>query len=81
MRDKKIAKQLKEFVELTPKLEPAEFLGLSKMLCTPLVDEKKKALPFEEVFENMMDRFCTCNPKARKAILKVMRAAVKEENK
>jgi len=75
------SKILIEFIELVPTLEPVEFLGLAKILCTDTVDKDMKARPFEDILGDMIDRFVLTGRKQRKDILKVLKNAKKEKLK
>lgn len=75
------SKILVEFIELIPTLEPVEFLGLAKILCTNTVDENMKARPFEDILSDMIDRFLLTGRRQRKDIIKVMKNAKKEKLK
>lgn len=80
MANKEISPQtLLKFIQLITKLDPVEFVGLAKILCTPVVDEKNEARPFEDVLSDMMDRFISTGRKQRKDILKVIEQAGKHK--
>lgn len=73
------SKILIEFINLVPTLEPIEFLGLAKVLCTNTVDEDMAPRPFEDILSDMIDRFISTGSRQRKDILKVMKNAKKEK--
>lgn len=73
------SKMLIEFINLVPTLEPVEFLGLTKILCTSAVDEDMNPRPFEDILSDMIDRFVSTGRRQRKDILKVMKNAKKEK--
>ena len=75
------SKILLEFIELIPTLEPVEFLGLAKILCTPTVDENMESRPFEDIFSDMIDRFLSTGRRQRKDIIKILKNANKEKLK
>lgn len=75
------SKMLIEFINLVPTLEPVEFLGLAKILCTSTVDEDMNPRPFEDILNDMIDRFVSTGRRQRKDILKVLRNAKKEKLK
>lgn len=75
------SKILLEFIELILTLDPVEFLGLAKILCTTTVDENMKPRPFEDIFEDMIDRFLSTGCRQRKDIIKVLKNAKKEKLK
>ncbi len=75
------SKILLEFIELIPTLEPVEFLGLAKVLCTNTVDENMEPRPFEDIFSDMIDRFLLTGRRQRKDIVKVLKNAKKEKLK
>lgn len=68
-------KNLLDFIEIIPKLEPIEFLGLSKILCVSTVDENMEPRDFEDIFSDMIDRFISIGRKQRRDILKVIKKA------
>lgn len=75
------SKILLEFIELIPTLEPVEFLGLAKVLCTPTVDKNMESRPFEDIFSDMIDRFLSTGRRQRKDIIKILKNANKEKLK
>lgn len=75
------SKILLKFIELIPTLEPVEFLGLAKILCTTTVDENMEPRPFEDIFEDMIDKFLSVGRRQRKDIIKVLKNAKKEKLK
>lgn len=68
-------KDLLNFIETIPKLEPIEFLGLSKILCVSTVNENMEPRKFEDIFSDMIDRFISIDRKQRRDILKVIKKA------
>lgn len=70
-------KMLQDFLNEVVKLEPIEFIGLSKVLCTKLVDENKDARPFEDILDDMIEKFLGTGHKQRRDILKMLRQANK----
>lgn len=71
------SKSLEKFLNGIVKLEPIEFIGISKILCIPLVDNNKDPRPFENVLEDMIDKFLDINHNTRKEILKIITQAGK----
>lgn len=72
-------KNLDSFITLIPKLEPIEFLGISKILCIKVVDKDFKPRLFTDIFESMLEKFSSIGKKQQKEILKVMKDCIKEK--
>ncbi len=70
-------KELKDFITLIPKLEPIEFIGLSKILCVDLIDDKQEPRPFEDILTDMMEKLSSIGRKPRREILKITKQAAK----
>lgn len=66
------------FLELVTQLEPIEFVGLSKILCVSLVNEKNDPREFEDILSDMIDKFISTGRKQRKDIIKVLKGSIKE---
>lgn len=63
------------FIEEVSKLSEVEFVGLSKILCVPILDKDKdeNERPFEEILSDMMDKFLMVKRGKRKEILKMIK--------
>lgn len=73
----KTNKTVEKFIELILRLEPIEFIGLSKILCIKIVDDKMEPRPSEDIMCDMIDKFGSINRKKRKEILNIMKSAGK----
>ena len=72
------SKTVINFLELVTQLEPIEFVGLSKILCVPLVNQKNEPREFEDILSDMIDKFISTGRKQRKDITKVLKQSIKE---
>ena len=72
------SKTVINFLELVTQLEPIEFVGLSKILCIPLVNQKNEPREFEDILSDMIDKFISTVRKQRKDIIKVLKQSIKE---
>lgn len=72
-------KKFQEFLSAVSKLEPAEYCGLCKILCVPMIDENKDPLPFDTTLEQVMDRFLTMGRKPRRQLMKVLKALMEND--
>lgn len=61
------------FIEEVSKLSEVEFVGLSKILCVPILDKDKNERPFEEILSDMMDKFLMIKRGKRKEILNMIK--------
>ena len=61
------------FIEEVSKLSEVEFVGLSKILCVPILDKDKNERPFEEILSDMMDKFLMIKRRKRKEILNMIK--------
>lgn len=61
------------FIEEVSKLSEVEFVGLSKILCVPILDKDENERPFEEILSDMMDKFLMIKKGKRKEILKMIK--------
>lgn len=61
------------FIEEVSKLSEVEFVGLSKILCVPVLDEEENERPFEDILSDMMDKFLLVKRSKRKEILKMLK--------
>ena len=69
-----------ELIELIIKLEPAEFIGLARVLCVDIINkEDKTTRDFYDVLNDIVNKFNTLARKQRREILSVLRR-VKKEN-
>lgn len=77
-KNKVSSKIVIDFLELVTQLEPIEFVGLSKILCVPLVNQKNEPREFEDILSDMIDKFISTRRKQRKDIIKVLKQSIKE---
>ena len=61
------------FIEEVSKLSEVEFVGLSKILCVPILDKDKNERPFEDILSDMMDKFLMIKRGKRKEILNMIK--------
>lgn len=67
------SKTFLSFIEEVSKLSEVEFVGLSKILCVPILDKDKNERPFEEILSDMMDKFLMIKRRKRKEILNMIK--------
>ena len=67
------SKTFLSFIEEVSKLSEVEFVGLSKILCVPILDKDKNERPFEEILSAMMDKFLMIKRGKRKEILNMIK--------
>ena len=68
-----------EFIDLIKYLEPAEFIGLARILCIDIMDkETKQNRDFYVVLNDMINKFNSLGRKQRREILSVLKKARKE---
>ena len=72
-------KKFQEFLSVVSRLEPAEYCGLCKILCVPMIDENKDPLPFDTTLEQVMDKFLEMSRKPRRQLMKVLRALMESD--
>ena len=77
-KNKVSSKIVIDFLELVTQLEPIDFVGLSKILCVPLVNQKNEPREFEDILSDMIDKFISTGRKQRKDIIKVLKQSIKE---
>lgn len=69
-----------ELIELITELEPVEFIGLARVLCVDIINEKDKTTrDFYDILNDIVNKFNTLARKQRREILSVLRR-VKKEN-
>lgn len=70
-------KEIDNFITLIVNLEPIEFMGLAKVLNVNIYKDEKQSEPreFEEVFEEVLEKFDKCNRARKREILKLLKAA------
>ena len=77
--EKRLERDFEQFVRLLPKLEPAEFCGIMKILGTAgLCRDENEEANLENIMNAAFDKFLTMRTKQRKELLKVMQAARKK---
>lgn len=67
------SKTFLSFIEEVSKLSEVEFVGLSKILCVPILDKDKNERPFEDILSDMMDKFLMIKREKRKEILNMIK--------
>ena len=67
------SKTFLNFIEEVSKLSEVEFIGLSKILCVPILDKEENERPFEDILSDMMDKFLLVKRSKRKEILKMLK--------
>lgn len=67
------SKTFLSFIEEVSKLSEVEFVGLSKILCVPILDQDKNERPFEDILSDMMDKFLMIKRGKRKEILNMIK--------
>ena len=67
------SKTFLSFIEEVLKLSEVEFVGLSKILCVPILDKNDNERPFEEILSDMMDKFLMIKRGKRKEILNMIK--------
>ena len=77
-KNKVSSKIVINFLELVTQLEPIEFVGLSKILCVTLVNQKNEPREFEDILSDMIDKFISTGRKQREDIIKVLKKSIKE---
>lgn len=71
-KEKVSEKMVIRFITGITKLEPIEFIGLTKVLCTPIVDEENNPREFDDILSDMIDRFVATGRRQRKDIIKII---------
>ena len=68
---------LREFMISVSKLEPIEFMGLTKILNIELYEdeEKKKPRNFETVLSEVLDKYISLPRRRRRTVLKILKSA------
>ena len=77
VKQKDHSRSFEEFLTLVSKLEAIEFLGLTKILCVPLLDDENHERDFADLLDDVLDGFSKCGRPQRREILRALRAAVK----
>lgn len=67
------SKTFLSFIEEVSKLSEVEFVGLSKILCVPILDKDKNERSFEDILSDMMDKFLMIKRGKRKEILTMIK--------
>ena len=80
MKAVKATKEMQEFASCIVKLEPAEFIGLCKILCVHVFnnekkDENGKPMPREgeDIVVDCIDKFSQLNRAKRREIMAILR--------
>ena len=71
-------KELTTFIKDVMELEPLEFMGILKIMSVEPRLEAKTPRPFEELLEDLIDRFCGLERKRRREVSKLVRLTVKK---
>lgn len=77
LKEEKASKMLEEFFNLLPKLNAIEFLGLTKILCVPLVDEEENDRDFADLLDDVLTKFEKCGRSQKREILRALRSVAK----
>lgn len=78
VKQKDQSKSFEEFLTLVSKLNAVEFLGLTKILCVPLLDGERDR-DFADLLDDVLDHFEKCGRPQRREILRALRAATKNK--
>jgi hypothetical protein len=72
-------KDIDRFITLIANLEPVEFMGLARVLKVKLFKDEETREPrvFEDVFEEVLEKFTKCDRTRKREILKLIKAAAK----
>ena len=70
-------KNLEKFMLEISKLEPIEFLGLTKIFNIDLFDDKEEKNPreFEIILSEILDKYISLSRKQRRTIMKLIKSA------
>ena len=66
-----------KFVNALLQLNPVEFLGVSKILCVPVVDSEKEPRQFDEILSDLIDNFIKLNRRNRRELLSILKESAK----
>lgn len=77
---KKITLNNSLFIKYLNKLEPSEFLGVSRILGISLREEEsEQARAAEDIYADMLIKFSSLKKKTQKQLLDIIQAATREE--
>lgn len=77
-------KEIDKLINIIPKLEPVEFMGLARVLKVSLFTgegESREPRDFTDVFEDVLESFSKCGRERRREILKLVKGAAKTKVK
>lgn len=66
-----------QFVNAIVKLNPIEFIGVSKILCVPMVNTEKEARQFDDILSDMIDNFIKLNRRNKRELLQILKLSAK----
>ena len=72
---------LNTFVEVLPRLETVEVIGVARLLKVKLYKEDKEPRSSQEILEECIVNFSKLNRERRKELLEVMKACARRKNK
>lgn len=81
MSQKISEKMLNTFVEVLPRLETVEVIGVARLLKVKLYKEDKEPRSSQEILEECIVNFSKLNRERRKELLEVMKACARKKNK
>lgn len=81
MSQKISEKMLNTFVEVLPRLETVEVIGVARLLKVKLYKEDKEPRSSQEILEECIVNFSKLNRERRKELLEVMKACASKKNK
>jgi hypothetical protein len=70
-------KELEKFIIQLSKLNPIEFMGISKIFNIELYEdeEKKKPRKFEVILSEILDKYISLTPRRRKNMMNLVKSA------
>lgn len=81
MSQKISEKMLNTFVEVLPRLETVEVIGVARLLKVKLYKEDKEPRSSQEILEECIVNFSKLNRERRKELLEVMKACANKKDK
>lgn len=81
LKEKKVEKRFKKFINEVSKLEVSDFLGLIRILNITAISEDKKPKDFNYILEEVLDKFLNLSNNAQKNLLSILEAANREKKR
>jgi hypothetical protein len=81
LKEKKVEKRFKKFINEVSKLEVSDFLGLIRILNITAINEDKKPKDFDCILEEVLDKFLKLSNNAQKNLLSILEAANREKKR